>query len=61
MFNKSHYKVDFINSKTRYCSQLYSTSKARNSKDVITLVKKWVSMYVVDQKKLTFSLFGWVL
>ena len=38
-----------------------TTYKARNPRFVITLVKKWVSMYVVDQKKLTFSLFGWVL
>ena len=38
-----------------------STYKARNPRFVITFVKKWVSMYVVDQKKLTFSLFGWVL
>ena len=38
-----------------------TTYKARNPRFVTTLVKKWVSMYVVDQKKLTFSLFGWVL
>ena len=28
-----------------------TTYKARNPRFVTTLVKKWVSMYVVDQKK----------
>ena len=44
--------------RVQYYKKVHHTYKARNPRFVTTLVKKWVSMYVVDQKSSPLAFLG---